>query len=103
MAHAQTRQHAHELIDRIAPGQVPAAVELLEKMLDPVSLALANAPFEDEEIGEDEERAVARAKAETGPSASMEDLLTEYGLTPQELERMEHPRRGAQSKKPGDA
>ena len=103
MAHTQTRQHAHELIDRIAPGQVSVAVELLEKMLDPVSLALANAPFEDEEIGEDEEQAVARAKAETGASVSMEDLLTEYGLTPQELERMEHPRQEAHSKKPGDA
>jgi hypothetical protein len=88
MAHAQTRQHAHELIERMAPGQVPAAVELLEKMLDPVSLALANAPFEDEEISEEEERAVARAKAETGQSTSMEDLLTEYRLTPQERERM---------------
>lgn len=102
MAHAQTRQHAHELIDRIAPGQVSVAVELLEKMLDPVSLALANAPFEDEEIGEDEERAVARAKTETGASTSMEDLLTEYGLTPQELERMEHSRQEARSKKTGD-
>ena len=71
MAHAQTRQHAHELIDRIAPGQVPAAVELLERMLDPVSLALANAPFEDEEIGEDEERAVAHAKTETSPLESL--------------------------------
>ncbi len=54
MAHAETRQHAHELIERMAPGQVSAAVELLEKMLDPVSLALANAPFEDEEISEEE-------------------------------------------------
>lgn len=77
MAHAQTRQHAHELIDRIALGQVPVAVELLEKMLDPVSRALANAPFEDEEISEEEERSVAGAKAETALSTSMEDMLTE--------------------------
>lgn len=88
MAHAQARQHAHELIDRIAPGQVSAAVELLEKMLDPVSHALANAPFEDEEIGEDEERAAARAKVETAPSTSMEDVLAEYRVTPRNLERM---------------
>jgi len=78
MAHAQTRQHAHELIDRIAPGQVPTAVELLEKMIDPVSRALANAPFEDEEISEEEDCSVARAKAETAPSSSMEDVLAEY-------------------------
>ena len=75
MAHAQTREHAHELIDRIAPGQVPAAVELLEKMLDPVAFALANAAFEDEEISEEEELAVVRAKAETGEAVAMEDVL----------------------------
>ncbi len=73
MAHAQTREHAHELIDRIAPGQVPAAVELLEKMLDPVAFALANAAFEDEEISEEEELAVVRAKAETGSPLTITD------------------------------
>ena len=88
MAHAQTRQHAHELIERMAPGQIPVAVEFLEKMLDPVSLALANAPFEDEEIGEEEDRAVVRAKAEIGPLGSMEDVLAEYGLTSEELEHV---------------
>jgi hypothetical protein len=43
MAHPQTREHAHAPIDRIAPGQVSEAVQLLEKILDPVSLA--NAPL----------------------------------------------------------
>ena len=105
MAHAQTRQHAHELIERMAPGQVPAAVELLEKMLDPeeflsdygirslsrfhadnpYSVRVDNQEFRVAYVAE--ERAVARAKAETGPSTSMEDLLTEYRLTAQELER----------------
>jgi len=35
---------------------------VMEVMLDPVSLALANAPLKDEEISEDEERAVAEAR-----------------------------------------
>jgi hypothetical protein len=43
MAHAATnpKQHAHELIDRMAPGQVSAVVGLLEIMLDPFARALA--------------------------------------------------------------
>lgn len=81
MPQAATKEHAHELIERMAPAQVPVAVELLEKMLDPVSLALANAPFEDELISEEEEQAAARARAEPGPGTTMEDLLAEYGLT----------------------
>ncbi len=55
MAYAPTRELAHEMMDRMAPAQVPVAVELLVKMLDPVTLALANAPFEDEAISADEE------------------------------------------------
>ena len=88
MAYAPTRELAHELIDRMAPGQVPIAVELLVKMLDPVTLALANAPFEDEAISADEELDAAAAKAETGPTTSMDDLLAEYELTLEELRKM---------------
>ena len=90
MAYAEAKQHAHELIERIAPGQVSVVVKLLEKMLDPVSLALVNAPLEDEEISEEEDQAVARAKAETGQATSMEDLLNEYGLTRDEFYRTGH-------------
>jgi len=91
MADAATKEHAHELIDRIDPAQVAQAVAFLEKLLDPLEFALANAPFEDEEIGEDEKRAVARAKAETGPGTSMEDLLAEFGLTVEELRDLKLP------------
>lgn len=41
---ANTKEHAHELIDRMAPGQLAAVVGLLEIMLDPLARALANAP-----------------------------------------------------------
>ncbi len=80
MAYAPTKEVAHELIERMAPAQVPVAVELLVKMVDPVTLALANAPFEDEAISADEELDAAAARAETGPTTSMEDLLAEYGV-----------------------
>ena len=44
MAHTVTnpKQQAHELIDRISTAQASAVVGLLEAMLDPVSVALAN-------------------------------------------------------------
>ena len=41
MADAVTdlKQHAHELIERMASGRISEVVELLETMLDPVSAA----------------------------------------------------------------
>jgi len=60
---SDTKQHAHDLIDRLAPGQVSAVVGLLEIMLDPVARSIANAPYEDEPISEAETRAVAASKA----------------------------------------
>ena len=41
------KQHAHELIERLAPSQVPAVIGMLERLLDPVSRAVANAPIDD--------------------------------------------------------
>ena len=57
------KQHAHELIDRMAPGQVSAVVSLLEIMLDPVARAIANAPYDDEPVSEEEARDIAEARA----------------------------------------
>jgi hypothetical protein len=87
---ANTKEHAHELIDRMAPGQIAALVGLLEIMLDPVARSLANAPVEDEPISEEENRAVAASKAwlkdhEPIPHA---EVLAEFGLTSKDFERM---------------
>ena len=57
------KQQAHELIDRLSTGQVSAVVGLLEAMLDPVSVALANAPIDDEPVSEEEAREIAEARA----------------------------------------
>jgi hypothetical protein len=89
MAYAQTKQHAHELIDRIAPSQVSAVVVLLETMLDPVSRAIANAPIDDEPETDAERQAVAASKAwlaeHPGQGIPFEDLLSEFGVTAEEL------------------
>jgi len=48
------RQHAHELIDKMSVRQVVAAVGLFEAMLDPVEIASANAPHDDEPLTAEE-------------------------------------------------
>lgn len=85
-----SKQHAHELIDRMAPGQVTAVVNLLEIMLDPLARTLANAPFDDEQETEEERRAVADSKAwlEHNRGIPNEEVLVEFGLTPEDFERM---------------
>jgi hypothetical protein len=92
MASDATRQYAHELIDRMAPGQVSAVVGLLEIMLDPLSRTLANAPFDDEPETEDERTAVAASKAwlkeHHGQGIPHEDVLAEFGLSLEDFERL---------------
>ncbi|HWF10078.1 MAG TPA: hypothetical protein VG297_16540 [Bryobacteraceae bacterium] len=58
-----TRQHAHELIGQLPETQLSRLVQFLETIVDPVANALRGAPLEDEEIGEEEENAVAEARA----------------------------------------
>jgi hypothetical protein len=87
---AADKQHAHELIDRMAPGQVAAVVGLLEIILDPFARALASAPYDDETVSEGEAREVDEAKASLarGEGIPHEEVLAEFGLTPEDFERM---------------
>ncbi|MBM3748383.1 MAG: hypothetical protein FJW34_21580 [Acidobacteria bacterium] len=59
---SDTRQHAHELIDRLPQAQLSALVGLLETILDPVTAALRDAPLDDEGETEDEKREVQEAR-----------------------------------------
>jgi len=83
------KQHAHELIERLAPSQVPAAIGMLESLLDPVARAIANAPVDDEPEAAEERQAVARSKAwferRGGEGIPHEEVLAEFGLTPDDL------------------
>ena len=84
------KQQAHELINRLSTGQVFAVVGLLEAMLDPVSIALANAPYDDEPVSEEEARDIAdsRAAYARGEVVSNDEVLAEFGLTADDFERM---------------
>jgi hypothetical protein len=105
MAHALTnaKQQAHELIDRLSTGQVFAVVGLLEAMLDPVSVALANAPMDDEPVTEEEARDIAEARAgyARGEVVSNEEVLADFGLTAEDFERMERTPLDAEPHPPG--
>ena len=87
---ADEKQHAHELIDRMAPGQVAAVVCLLEIMLDPLARTLATASYDDERVSADEAREVEAAKASLarGEGIPHEEVLAEFGLTSEDFERM---------------
>ena len=77
-----TKEHAHALINRLPPEQLSAVVVVLEAMLDPVSLAIANAPVEEEEINAETAAALERARASLarGEGISHEEILREFGL-----------------------
>ena len=47
----------------MAPSQVSGVVGLIEVMLDPVARGIASAPYEDEQLNEEDTRAVAASKA----------------------------------------
>jgi len=77
---ADTKEHAYELIDRLAPAQLSAVVGLLEAMVDPGSLA--DAPEEEEEITPETAAALDRARASLarGEGIPHEEILREFGL-----------------------
>ena len=59
---SDTRQHAHQLIDRMPETQLSGLVQFLETIVDPVTAALRNAPLDDEPETEEEKAAVAEAR-----------------------------------------
>jgi hypothetical protein len=79
---SDTRQHAHELIDRMPETQLSALVGLLETIVTP--------PLENDEISEEEERAVAEAREwlKHNNPIPHEEVLAEFGLTMEDFERM---------------
>jgi hypothetical protein len=88
---ADTKEHAHELIDRLPPTQLSAVVGLLEAMLDPVSRAVAGAPLDDEPETEQERQAVAESKTwferRGGKGISHEEVLADFGIAPKDLKK----------------
>lgn len=76
---AADKNHAHELIDRLAPSQVSAVIGMLEAMLDPVARAIANAPVDEEPLTAADEKALAEARewSKHNKSTPHEEFLAE--------------------------
>jgi hypothetical protein len=84
------KQRAQHLLSQLAPEQVAAVVHVMQVMPDPFARMLANAPFEDEEIGPAEQAAVAEAREwlKQNEGIPHKDVLADFGLSPEDFERM---------------
>jgi hypothetical protein len=81
---ADSKEHAHELIEQLAPSQLNAVVGLLEVMVDPLMRHIAEASVEDEEILPQvaAELDSAHASIAMGEGASHEEILRKFGVKP---------------------
>jgi hypothetical protein len=93
---AGKKEHAHELIERLAPSQVSAVVGMLEALLDPVSRAIANAPIDDEQLTAEGEKALGEARewSKHNKAIPHERVLAELGVTQEEIDhfKIEEPK-----------
>lgn len=86
MGSFSSKQHAHELIERLPSSQLATAVRFLEFMLlDPVTRAAATAPPDDEPVTAEDRRRLHEGQVwfreRGGSGISMEEVLHEFGLT----------------------
>ncbi len=81
---ADPRDDAHRLIDRLPETQLAALVGLLEAIVDPVAVALRNAPVDDEPETEEEKQAVEEARTSLqhngGKGISHDEAMRRLGL-----------------------
>jgi hypothetical protein len=81
---ADTNEHAHQLIEQLAPSQLSAVVGLLEVMVDPLLRSIADAPIEDEEILPQTaaELDTAHASIARGEGIPYGEILRKFGVKP---------------------
>jgi hypothetical protein len=71
---ATDKQHAHQLLDRLGPGQIDAVVRLLEVMVHD----------DDDELSEEDRRAVAASRDyfdKGGQGIPFEQVVADLGFT----------------------
>jgi hypothetical protein len=61
-----TKTELYELVDALPEESLPAAAILLRRAQDPVIAKLDAAPYDDEELGEEDLRAIRDARSEAG-------------------------------------
>jgi hypothetical protein len=79
-AMSETREHVHELIERLPAAKLNAIAGLLEAMLDNST----SAPVDDEPITDEDRRSVREGRewfaAHGGKGIPMEEVLADFGL-----------------------
>lgn len=63
---AMTKAELHRLIDELPEESLEAVAAVLRRAQDPVAAKLDAAPYDDEELTEDDLRAVRDARSESG-------------------------------------
>jgi hypothetical protein len=61
-----TKTELHELVDALPDESLPSAAILLRRARDPVIAKLDAAPYDDEEVSEEDLRAIRQARSEPG-------------------------------------
>ncbi len=78
----EQRQQAHLLLDELPAEKLMAVWDFMEDLMEPLSVSLAKAPVEEEELTEGTAQALDRAYASflRGEGVSHEEILREFGL-----------------------
>jgi hypothetical protein len=81
------REHAHQLLDQLEPGQFEAVVRLLQVMTEPAISPIRDAPFDDEPTTAEEEKAVAASKEwfQDNPGIPFEEVVADLGFTMEQI------------------
>jgi hypothetical protein len=90
---SDTRQHVHELIDRLPPAQLSALETILQSMLDPFDRALAAAEIDDEPVTEEERRDIEASREwfQHNEGIPFEQVVAELGFTMEEVANYKDP------------
>ena len=91
----EDKQHVHQLIERLEPGQLPMAARFIEfLLLDPTQRSAAIAPLDDELVTVEEAAAIQRSEAwfeqNHGNGIPMEEVLADFGLTMEDFPLKQH-------------
>lgn len=83
----EQKQHAHGMIERLAPEKLSTIVGLLESMLDPLDRALATATIDEEKVSEEEREDIETSRRwfQDNKGNPFEEVLNELGLTMEEV------------------
>lgn len=77
------KKQLHRLVESLAPEQIPAVLSYLNGLsTDPLTLALRNAPLDDEPYTDEQRRndTLAEAAIANGEGISHEEVLQELGV-----------------------